>query len=153
MSDFRASGSRTSRARAYQMFDELARVNGLTGWHLTFDRAVTRLGQCRVSRREISLSMPFLALNDEQEVRGVILHEIAHALAGAGHGHDATWRNVCRRIGADPARINETAVVKDAPWSFICACGRTAGKRHRRSRSVQYGTCGVCGSGLAWTHR
>lgn len=78
------------------------REHGLENWILRFDRAKTRTGICRYSDSSISLSEPFVLVNDEAEVLDTILHEIAHALVGPGHHHDVTWRIRARSVGARP---------------------------------------------------
>jgi hypothetical protein len=35
----------------------------------------------------------------EDEIKGIWLHEIAHALVGYGHDHDAVWNARCKSIG------------------------------------------------------
>ena len=66
----------------------------LTDWHLTFDDAKTRAGVCRPARKEIGLSRPLIRLYSPEQVTETVLHEIAHALAGPGHGHDRKWRTI-----------------------------------------------------------
>lgn len=81
---------------------------GLRAWAFGWDRAVKRLGCCRVSRREITLSRYFAEVHlDEQpgQILDTILHEIAHALAWeqARHaGHGALWKAWCLALGATP---------------------------------------------------
>ena len=43
-------------------------------------------------------------LNSIEETKDVVLHEIAHALTGRGHGHDAVWKRMCIKVGARPER-------------------------------------------------
>jgi hypothetical protein len=84
--------------RALATGRRLLREHGLDDWTIVADRAKTRAGVCRYSRREIGISGPLTTLHDESEVLDTILHEIAHALVGPRHGH--------RERGArhDPAR-------------------------------------------------
>ncbi len=81
---------------------------GLTSWEFGWDRAVKRLGCCRVARRRVTLSRYFVEAHLDAEplrIRDTILHEIAHALAWeqARHaGHGPLWKAWCRALGATP---------------------------------------------------
>ncbi len=67
-------------------------------------------------KRIISLSRRLVALNNEEEVKDTILHEIAHALDFIRNGfqyrysnykrmiHDDTWKAICEEIGCKPRR-------------------------------------------------
>ncbi|MCA5892289.1 SprT-like domain-containing protein [Isoptericola sp. NEAU-Y5] len=131
--------------------------HGLEGWTFRFDRARRRAGLCRHDRREISLSGPLTALYDEADVREVVLHEVAHALVGARHGHDARWRATARRIGASGRRlVSEDSPQIDGPWVGTCPSGHRV-TRHRRPQPWQ--ACGRCSRTfdrrylLAWSYR
>jgi predicted SprT family Zn-dependent metalloprotease len=136
----------------------LVREHGLTGWTVRLDRAKTRAGVCRFARREIGLSGPLTRLHTPEEVRDTILHEIAHALVGPEHGHDAVWRAKAREIGCS----GERCVSQDSPtvrgdWLGTCPAGHTVA-RHRRPKRVR--SCSRCTPGrfdptaiFEWTHR
>src|SRR5690242_13087862 len=74
---------------------ELLDVHGLEGWSFAFNRSKRDLGICRFGPRLIELSVHFVERNAGKVVRDTLLHEIAHALVGPGHGHDAVWRRMC----------------------------------------------------------
>ena len=75
------------------------------GWSFVWDtRAVRRYGQCRYRKREIGVTKVLANLNTIEETKDVVLHEIAHALTGRGHGHDAVWKRMCIKVGARPER-------------------------------------------------
>ena len=75
------------------------------GWSFVWDtRAVRRYGQCRYRQREIGVTKVLANLNTIEETKDVVLHEIAHALTGPGHGHDFVWKRMCRKVGARPER-------------------------------------------------
>ena len=75
------------------------------GWSFVWDtRAVRRYGQCRYRQREIGVTMVLANLNTIEESKDVVLHEIAHALTGPGHGHDWAWKQKCVLVGARPER-------------------------------------------------
>lgn len=117
----------TTGAMARELMDR----HGLQDWHLRFDTAKRRAGMCRYDKRLISLSKPLTALYTHEQVRETVLHEIAHALAGAPAGHGPSWRRIARRIGASGQRCVDTqAPTLPAPWVGLCA----AGHRHERFR-------------------
>ena len=58
---------------------------------------------CHKDRIEFDLHY---ALNAPlHEIRNVILHEIAHALVGSGHGHREHWQNKARELGVTWERM------------------------------------------------
>ena len=83
---------------------------GLTGshgndWCMVWDtKAKRRYGQCRYHKQEIGITKQLANINSIEESKDVVLHEIAHALTGRGHGHDAVWKRMCVRVGARPER-------------------------------------------------
>ena len=74
-------------------------------WKFVWDnKAVRRYGQCRYRRREIGVTKKLALINTIEESKDVVLHEIAHALTGAGHGHNWVWKQKCVLVGARPER-------------------------------------------------
>jgi predicted SprT family Zn-dependent metalloprotease len=133
----------------------LMRRHGLTGWRLVFDNAKTRAGICRAVPREIGLSRVLTRLHSETDVRDTILHEIAHALVGPAHGHDAVWRAQALAIGCSAKRcVSTDAPRPPGPWVGVCPTGHRT-TRHRQPTRVQ--SCGQCsrifdpGTVLDWT--
>ncbi len=143
--------------RALAMGRALLREHGLDGWQVVADRAKTRAGVCRFGRRQIGISAPLTTLHDEAEVRDTLLHEIAHALVGAGHGHDEVWRAKAVEIGSSGDRC----VSPDAPrlpgdWVGRCPAGH---ERIRHRAPTRLASCGSCSRTfdprwlLTWTFR
>ncbi|MEO7753136.1 MAG: SprT-like domain-containing protein [Terracoccus sp.] len=121
--------------------------HGLSSWTFRFDRAKTRAGACHGRDRVISLSRHVTLLHDEAEVRDTILHEIAHALAGPGHGHDEVWRAAAQSIGGSGLRcVSPDAPRVEGPWQGRCPAGHTA-TRHRAPTRVLL--CRRCEGGPA----
>ena len=56
--------------------------------------------------QQVELSVSFVLRATWSDVRDTILHEIAHAIVGPGHGHDAVWQTAERRIGCTPKRCS-----------------------------------------------
>lgn len=119
---------------------------GLAGWRFEISRAVRRLGVCRFRTRTIGAAA-FL-LNQPDELRLTLLHELAHALVGPRHGHGAVWRAMARRIGARPERCNTTAEVPKGRWRATCHGCQRAAHRHRRPKRINGWFCRACGPRL-----
>lgn len=116
--------------------------HGLGHWQLVFDNAKTRAGICRPARRQIGLSRAITVLHTEAEVRDTLLHEVAHALVGAEHGHDAVWRAKALQIGCTGERcVSPESARPPAPWTGTCPAGHTTSRHRRPTRVV---TCGQC---------
>jgi predicted SprT family Zn-dependent metalloprotease len=74
------------------------------GWVFAWANAKRRLGVCKFRERRIEVTF-FHAMTDvESEVKDTILHEIAHALAGARAGHGPQWQRMAIQVGAKPVR-------------------------------------------------
>ena len=129
-------------SEARRLATGLMAEHGLEGWKLVFDRARTRAGVCRPGRREIGLSRILTALHTDAEVRDTVLHEIAHALVGAQHGHDVVWRAKALAIGCNGTRcVPETAAKPDAPWKGTCPAGHVVSRFRRPSRVMSCRRC------------
>lgn len=128
--------------RARQLAIRLMKQHKLwPAWSFRFDRSKVRFGRCSYSTKEISLSQHLVELNDEEEVRETILHEIAHALAPRGAGHNAAWRAVARSIGCNAKRCYGDEVVRPQPkYKGTCPGCKRVIYRHRRTRIA----CGRC---------
>ncbi|MBZ5735408.1 SprT-like domain-containing protein [Nocardioides sp. TRM66260-LWL] len=142
---------------ALRLATALLHEHGLDDWQVRLDSAKRRAGVCRHDRRIIGLSAPLTLLHAEAEVRETVLHEIAHALAGPEHQHDAVWRAIARRIGSTGARcVSPEAPRVEGAWRGVCPAGHVV-ERHRRPERVL--SCGRCSRVFslehvyAWTHR
>jgi predicted SprT family Zn-dependent metalloprotease len=139
---------------AARLARSLMNEHGLGHWTFQFDRrARTRLGCCKHGIQTLSVSERLLSQVDEATLRNTMLHEIAHALVGPGHGHDAVWRHKARAIGCNGNRCYDSAKVDpyaDAPWKAACGCGKVY-RRHRLNKQVRhYSRCSGCSTALTW---
>jgi predicted SprT family Zn-dependent metalloprotease len=107
------------------------------------------LGSYMPSKRQITISSRLLAMGNEEDNRGVVLHEIAHAIVHSRFGdkapaHGREFRAVCDEIGAKPRRYVEVTTDEwQSQVRFLSKCGhcKVMIVRKKRMRSVR---C-VCG--------
>lgn len=122
---------------------ELMREHGLTydGWTFKWHHAKTIFGTCYHRRREIALSKKLTEKLPVEEVKDTILHEIAHALVGKGHGHNHIWKNQARAIGCRANRCKSIEVDVQPKYKAKCkGCGKTH-VAHRRPKRSHWCRC------------
>jgi predicted SprT family Zn-dependent metalloprotease len=122
----------------------LMRQHGLERWQFAFNRRKRSLGLCRYTLRRIELSSHFALAHDEVEVRDVILHEIAHALAGHAAAHGPRWKSICQTIGARPERCS-VARMPPGRWRATCPACSDEFSRFRRPMRNRVYSCPKCG--------
>jgi len=125
---------------AIETATELMQQYGLTGWRVKLDHARRRAGQCDYNTKVISLSRLYVRNADKAHIRDTILHEIAHALVGPHHGHDAVWRQKAREIGCTATRCH-TLSFSRARWIMQCPNGCFSIERHRRKSGLVCAKC------------
>lgn len=126
---------------AKKLAEDLMLLHGLLNWKFKFDRAKKRLGSCHHTAKTITLSRFYVELNHEDKIINTILHEIAHALVGAGHGHDAVWRQKALEIGCDGARCSKANAV-EGKYKAVCPHCKTIFHKFRKPKRVS--SCGIC---------
>ena len=120
-------------ARAESLLDTLGHdVLGrpLAGWTVRWDRARRRLGLCTWKTngrlvRTVSLSRPLAEALGWAVMEDVARHEIAHALdfeTRGRSGHDAVWKALAVRCGADPAATYRGRLPDDGTSRLVAAC-------------------------------
>jgi SprT protein len=137
---------------------QLMKDNGLSEqWRFVFDSAKQRAGLCNYTDFEISLSRYIVEHHSIDQSIQVVLHEIAHALAGKSAGHGPNWKKIAKSIGYRGEKFTGKEIAEQtARWVGECRNGH----RHYRFKSpkVQL-ACGYCGKGfnprylINWTDR
>ena len=132
----------TSRplADAIELATKLMHEHGLTDWRVKLDHARRRAGQCNYNTKVISLSRLYVRNAEKNHIRDTIIHEIAHALVGPDHGHDAVWRQKAREIGCTATRCHSLSFAR-ARWVMQCPNGCFSVDRHRRKSGLVCATC------------
>lgn len=128
--------------KARQLALRLMKKHGLIekGWTFTFDEAKRRFGICQYYKKNISLSAPLTLLRERDNIKNTVLHEIAHALVGYGHGHDSIWKAKALEIGCNGNRCSSDVSLK-GDWVGECPNGHFT-YRHRKPR-IRI-SCGIC---------
>ena len=107
---------------------------------------------------KIEFSAQLLEYGTEQCIINTILHELAHAFVyletGEHHGHDATFRAMCARLGTINNGMYAKGQVYEKPreefykYTLKCSCcGKVIGHRSRAckiTKNPEYYTSGCC---------
>jgi predicted SprT family Zn-dependent metalloprotease len=122
---------------------ELMAQHGLHDWSFAYNRRKRALGVCYCSKKIIQLSTYFVDHNEDHYVRDIVLHEIAHALAGKAAGHGYLWKLKCMEIGAKPDRVCCDPAVKmpevnhNVVYKAECPRCKQVYKKYRLSKNLR----------------
>ena len=115
-------------------------------WRFRFETATGRAGICRYTARTIALSVSYVLRAPCDDIRDTLLHEIADAIVGLGHAHDAVWQAAARRIGCTANRCS-TVTHSLKRWIGECPRCRDRWFRQRLTATVrQRSICPRCRS-------
>ena len=128
--------------------DSLLHKHKLSEWRFCFDNAKRRGGSCRFSDRLITMSEQFCLKADLELIEDTILHEIAHALVGPDHQHDAVWQAKAREIGCSAQR---THCLSFSSPKYIAGCQRCRKFGVRNKRNSGY-VCKTCRGPIVYQH-
>lgn len=135
-----------NRSEAAQMMERLMSDFGLTPeWVFEWMSRRNTLGLCKHGTKVLLLSTIFVDHNDEDTVEQVCRHEIAHALAGPGEGHNDYWKSVAIQCGVrDPKSTCSEAVLPPARYQANCpTCDRLYSRTRAANRHRQH-YCSTC---------
>ena len=118
-------------------------------WVFGFDLATSRAGVCRYAERRIDLSVSYCLAATRAEIEDTVLHEIAHAIVGPRHNHDAVWKAKAREIGCAGERCHR--VQHSTPrWIGECGCGQQWFRQTLQRRIMRNRACGKCNGVIRW---
>jgi predicted SprT family Zn-dependent metalloprotease len=113
-----------------------------TQWSFGFDNAKTRAGLCNYTSKRISVSRYLAGRYEDDEIHQVLLHEVAHAIAGSRAGHGAKWKAVATDLGYDGKRLHDGAIANElAPWVGTCPAGHLHYRYRTPTRTLACGRC------------
>ncbi|MEB4614350.1 SprT-like domain-containing protein [Leucobacter sp. M11] len=126
-------------------------------WSFGFDHAKRRAGLCNFTDRRITVSRYLAARFSDDEIHQVLLHEVAHAMAGPAAGHGPVWQRIADGIGYAGGRLHDGGVAEElAPWRGTCPAGH---EHFRFRRPTRMHSCARCNRGfstahlITWQHR
>jgi predicted SprT family Zn-dependent metalloprotease len=111
-------------------------------WSFGFDNAKTRAGLCNYTAKRITVSRYLAERFDDDDIHQVLLHEVAHAMAGSKAGHGATWRATAKQLGYVGSRLHDGPIATElAPWVGHCPAGHVHYRYRRPARTLSCGKC------------
>jgi len=111
-------------------------------WTFAFDNAKTRAGLCNYTDRRISVSRYLAARYEDDDIHQILLHEVAHAMAGTRAGHGPKWKSVAKELGYEGKRLHDGPIADDlAPWVGACPAGHVHYRYKRPQRPLACGKC------------
>ncbi len=132
----------TELERVRRWADALIDLHLDRSWSFGFDNAKTRAGLCDYTAKRITVSRHLAARYQDDEIHQVLLHEVAHALAGARAGHGPRWRAVAAELGYEGKRLHDGAIAEDlAPWVGTCPAGHVHHRYREPTRTLACGRC------------
>ena len=126
-------------------------------WTFAFDNAKTRAGLCNYTDKRISVSRYLAARYEDDEIHQVLLHEVAHAVAGSRAGHGLKWKAIAKDLGYEGKRLHDGAIADElAPWVGQCPQGHTHYRYRKPTRAFACGKCSRrfdAANLISWTRR
>ena len=126
-------------------------------WTFAFDNAKTRAGLCNYTDKRITVSRYLAARYEDDEIHQVLLHEVAHAMAGSRSGHGARWKSIAADLGYEGKRLHDGEIANElAPWVGACPAGHVHYRYRKPTRLLACGKCARrfdAANAIDWTHR
>ncbi|THG29641.1 SprT-like domain-containing protein [Naasia lichenicola] len=116
-------------------------------WSFGFDTAKRRAGLCNYSAKRITVSRYLAEKYEDDDIHQVLLHEVAHAMAGHQAAHGAKWLTTARAIGYIGDRLHDgESAIEMATWIGTCPGGHT---HYRYRKPTGQLSCAICGRGFS----
>ncbi len=121
--------------------------HGLEKWRFKFDHSTRRAGCCNYREKLISISFDLARNTSNENIRDTILHEIAHALVGENHSHDAIWKAKAKEIGCSGERTHRLTF---SPPRYHVTCENQCWTHTAERRNPRL-VCRTCGGKLVYS--
>jgi len=111
-------------------------------WSFAFDNAKTRAGLCNYTDKRISVSRYLANRYEDDDIHQVLLHEVAHAIAGSWAGHGPKWKVIAKDLGYVGKRLHDGPIADElAPWVGTCSAGHLHYRYRTPTRPLSCGKC------------
>ncbi|MGW8481912.1 SprT-like domain-containing protein [Microbacterium sp. NPDC055903] len=122
--------------------EALIRMHLDASWTFGFDNAKRRAGQCDYRAKRITVSRYLAARFDDDDIHQVLLHEVAHALAGHQAAHGPAWKRIARELGYVGGTTHHGETANElAPWVGRCPAGHVTYRHRRPARATSCAKC------------
>ena len=129
-----------------ELADRLLETHRLKHWKFKFDHSTRRAGCCNYRDKTLSISFELARNASDEDIRDTILHEIAHALVGKKHNHDAEWKSKAKEIGCSGERTHRLVF---SPPRYRVACENQCWEQTAERRNSRL-VCRTCGGKLVY---
>ena len=133
-----------------EFFEEKAKEYNLPDeWKFKLCNGYSRIGYCNASKKIVSISRELIKNGTDKEIKDVVLHELAHALAPKGAKHNWQWKSLLISIGGDGKRTHSYSLNKPVNYVLTCDCGYVKRNYMKKpSLDLKRYSCRTCGSKL-----
>ena len=83
----------------------------LHNWNIIMTKSQYDYGECIFKHEIFKFSYILAERYGISTFIDTVLHEIAHAMVGPGHGHDITWKNAAKSIGCSGEQYGNTILL------------------------------------------
>ena len=130
---------------AKQLANELLKQHNLYEYTIEYTQSKSILGACNDTKKTIKLSVPYILLNTKETVKNIILHEIAHAIAGNENNHNWKWQKVAKQIGSTGSRLaSQETISPTRQYEYTCPICQQKIYRYRKFTKLACGKCCRC---------
>ncbi len=112
----------------------------VNGWLFEIYNRKRDFGMCFHTKKKICLSKYFIKHSTYEQIKQILLHEIAHALCGRGFGHGRIFKNKCEEIGCieDGYCLTKFYLIPEAAvYKFICKNCGIVEENYRKSKQIE----------------
>jgi len=113
----------------------LMNKHNLQNWEVKINTNKRRLGVCKFGKKRLEFSIYHVENSSFEKVNNTLLHEIAHALVGIGHGHNKTWKQKAVEIGCNGQRCGQFDIEIKPKHIYQCISCDKKFNYHRKMKN------------------